>query len=127
MRPNKRILHKNFNPEKYKMALCPYCRGTGKSSDGGEGAKVCSQCGGFGWVKKEGDDQWITNRPSATLPFLPPPAPGNPAKKVEWSQWGQIFTLDFAGGGVDKKCWCHCNYFMARRDESILNLHVGYP
>jgi len=44
---------KEFNPEKYKMAWCPYCKGTGKSSNGDEGVRVCSQCGGFGWVKKE--------------------------------------------------------------------------
>jgi hypothetical protein len=47
--------NQHFNPEKYKMACCPYCRGTGKSSNGDEKVKVCSQCGGFGWVKKEGD------------------------------------------------------------------------
>jgi hypothetical protein len=44
-------------PEKYKMIFCPSCEGTGKSSNGDEVAKVCSQCGGFGWVKKEGDDK----------------------------------------------------------------------
>jgi len=50
-------LDKHFNPEKYKMACCPYCRGTGKSSNSDEKVKVCSQCGGFGWVKKgEGED-----------------------------------------------------------------------
>jgi len=57
MGTKKRELHKNFNPEKYKMISCPSCRGTGKSSDGDEKVKVCSQCGGFGWVKKEGDDE----------------------------------------------------------------------
>jgi hypothetical protein len=57
MRTEKRKLPKSFNPEKYKMACCPHCRGTGKSSDGDEEVKVCSQCGGFGWVKKEGDDK----------------------------------------------------------------------
>jgi len=45
---------KSFNPEKYKMTWCPHCKGTGKSPDGEE-IKVCSQCGGFGWVKKEGE------------------------------------------------------------------------
>jgi hypothetical protein len=53
MERKKEKLNKNFNTEKYKMACCPYCRGTGKSSNGDEEAKVCSQCGGFGWVKKE--------------------------------------------------------------------------
>jgi hypothetical protein len=94
-------LDQHFNPEKYKMICCPYCEGTGKSSDrdekvnpfdspsaslgfapGGnhvdqkagnqvqgsglilsgpfravERIKVCGQCGGFGWVKKEEDDK----------------------------------------------------------------------
>jgi DnaJ-class molecular chaperone len=53
MGAKKKKLHKSFNPEKYKMAYCPNCRGTGKSSNGDEGVKVCSQCGGFGWIKKE--------------------------------------------------------------------------
>jgi hypothetical protein len=101
MKRKKEKLNKNFNPEKYKMACCPYCKGTGKSPDGDEGVnpfdspslvpgfipdgkhddqnagnqvegsglilsgafraveriKVCSQCGGFGWIKKEGGDQ----------------------------------------------------------------------
>ena len=53
MGTKKRELPKSFNPKKYKMISCPSCRGTGKSSDGDEEVKVCSQCGGFGWVKKE--------------------------------------------------------------------------
>jgi len=53
MRREKEKLYKEFNPEKYKMAWCPYCKGTGKSSNGDEAVKVCMQCGGFGWVKKE--------------------------------------------------------------------------
>ena len=55
MKRKKEKLNKHFSPEKYGMDRCPYCRGTGKSSNGDEGVKVCSQCGGFGWVKKEGD------------------------------------------------------------------------
>jgi len=53
MRREKEKPCKEFNPEKYKMAWCPYCKGTGKSSNGDEAVKVCMQCGGFGWVKKE--------------------------------------------------------------------------
>jgi hypothetical protein len=53
MRARKERLSKQFNPEKYKMACCRHCKGTGKLSDGDKGVKVCSQCGGFGWVKKE--------------------------------------------------------------------------
>jgi len=57
MKRKKEKLNKHFNPEKYKMACCPNCRGTGKSSNKDAEVKVCSQCGGFGWVKKEGDHQ----------------------------------------------------------------------
>ena len=57
MRRKKEKLNKHFNPEKYKMDFCPSCKGTGKLSGGDKGVKVCSQCGGFGWVKKEGDDE----------------------------------------------------------------------
>ncbi len=55
METRKRKLHKEFNPEKYEMVCCSSCRGTGKSSNGDKEVKVCSQCGGFGWVKTEGD------------------------------------------------------------------------
>jgi len=44
------------------MACCPHCRDTGKSSDGDEEAKVCSQCGGLGWVKKEGDHRALIHQ-----------------------------------------------------------------
>jgi PHP family Zn ribbon phosphoesterase len=57
MRGIKGKLNRGFNPEKYKMACCPSCRGTGKSSNGKAGVKVCSQCGGFGWVRKEEGDK----------------------------------------------------------------------
>jgi len=53
MKRKKEKLNKHFNPEKYKMTYCPYCGGTGKSSDRDKGVNVCSQCGGFGWIKKE--------------------------------------------------------------------------
>jgi hypothetical protein len=57
MKRKKEKLDKHFNPEKYKMTCCPYCRGRGKSSNKDEGVKVCSQCGGFGWVKKGEDNK----------------------------------------------------------------------
>jgi hypothetical protein len=53
METRKRKLHKDFNPDKYKMACCPSCGGTGKSTNVGGKVKVCSQCGGFGWVRKK--------------------------------------------------------------------------
>ena len=55
MKRKKEKLDKRFSPEKYKMACRPYCKGTGKSSEGDKGVKVCTQCGGFGWIKK-GED-----------------------------------------------------------------------
>ena len=55
MDAKKRRLHKSFNPEKYEMILCPSCKGAGKSSDEDGEVKVCNQCGGFKWVKKEND------------------------------------------------------------------------
>ncbi len=48
-------LDKHFSPEKHGMDRCLSCRGTGKSFNRDEGVKVCSQCGGFGWIRKEGD------------------------------------------------------------------------
>ncbi len=57
MRRRKEKLNKQFNPDKYKMIFCPSCKGTGKSTNRDKETKVCSQCGGFGWIKKEGDDQ----------------------------------------------------------------------
>lgn len=44
---------REINPEKFQMAWCPSCRGTGKLTDAGKGVGVCTRCGGFGWVKKE--------------------------------------------------------------------------
>jgi hypothetical protein len=47
MGTEKRKPHKSFNPEKYKMACCPYYRGTGKSSDGDEEANPFDS-----WLKR---------------------------------------------------------------------------
>jgi DnaJ-class molecular chaperone len=55
MRGKKEKLYRGFNPGKYKMTCCPHCRGRGKSPNKDEGVKVCSQCGGFGWVRKENE------------------------------------------------------------------------
>ncbi len=44
---------RGINPEKFQMAWCPSCRGTGKSTDPEKGVGVCPRCGGFGWIKKE--------------------------------------------------------------------------
>ena len=59
-------MDKKFNPEKYEMTVCPICEGYGRISYS-DGAQVCQNCGGFGFVKKEGKtfDQ-KGNRISAT-------------------------------------------------------------
>ena len=70
MRIKKRKLHKSFDPEKYKMVFCPSCKGTGKSSDEDGEVKVCNQCGGFKWVKKEApSNDCLANREIDTLKY----------------------------------------------------------
>jgi DnaJ-class molecular chaperone len=39
---------KVFNPEKIGMKFCPECKGSGRND-----RTVCSECGGFGFVKKK--------------------------------------------------------------------------
>jgi len=46
-------MEKIFDPEKYEMTICPAWDGYGliRSSDD---VKVCENCGGFGFIKKNG-------------------------------------------------------------------------
>ncbi|HVP78484.1 MAG TPA: hypothetical protein VMV04_11370 [Thermodesulfobacteriota bacterium] len=44
-----------FNPEKYKMAICPYCNGQGHIQH--PNRQCCPNCGGFGYTKKEGEKE----------------------------------------------------------------------
>ncbi len=44
---------KVFDPENIGMVVCPFCSGKGKLPDDRDNFRVCSQCGGFGMVKKE--------------------------------------------------------------------------
>ena len=51
-------MDKKFAPEKYGMVTCPLCRGKGfliKVSDQSHVMlrRVCTECGGFGAIKKE--------------------------------------------------------------------------
>jgi len=48
-------MDKNFNPEKYGMAICPLCKGKGKLFKNPDGYNVCTRCGGFGLIKEEKD------------------------------------------------------------------------
>ncbi len=45
---------KKFDPEKYGMLLCPICDGHGRIQFLNHVA-VCQNCGGFGFIKKEGE------------------------------------------------------------------------
>ena len=45
-----------FDPEKYNMAFCPVCNGKGRLPKHPQGFDVCGKCGGFGFVKKEPDE-----------------------------------------------------------------------
>jgi DnaJ-class molecular chaperone len=40
---------KAFNPDKIGMRICPHCNGYGRKY-----GTVCSRCGGFGYIKKDG-------------------------------------------------------------------------
>jgi DnaJ-class molecular chaperone len=40
---------KVFNPEKIGMRICPHCNSYGRKY-----GSVCSRCGGFGYIKKDG-------------------------------------------------------------------------
>jgi len=50
---NKAKKTESFNPEKYGMAFCPGCGGSGRSSVADQGINVCKVCGGFGLIRKE--------------------------------------------------------------------------
>jgi DnaJ-class molecular chaperone len=45
-------MEKKFAPEKYAMMACPVCNGQGWIFSPDD-VKVCQNCGGFGFVRKE--------------------------------------------------------------------------
>ncbi len=52
-------MYKEFVPEKYGMVLCPLCNGKGflikqSGQTNMTSRSVCTKCGGFGAIKKEG-------------------------------------------------------------------------
>ncbi len=57
-----------FDPEKYGMAFCPGCSGSGRSLADAQGVNVCKVCGGFGFVKKEAKNSFQFDRVIAQLP-----------------------------------------------------------
>jgi DnaJ-class molecular chaperone len=48
---------KNFNPQRYDMALCPLCEGKGFIIN--PERQCCQRCGGFGFIKKETEEKKI--------------------------------------------------------------------
>jgi len=48
-----RTKNKSFDPSRYGMDVCPECKGSGKLLDQDRKVRVCNECGGFGWIKKE--------------------------------------------------------------------------
>jgi len=46
-------MDKKFGPEKYRMMVCPTCDGHGRTRYSND-VRVCQNCGGFGFIKKEG-------------------------------------------------------------------------
>ena len=44
---------KTFAPQKYNMVFCPVCNGKGKLPKNPHGFDVCTECGGFGAIKKK--------------------------------------------------------------------------
>jgi DnaJ-class molecular chaperone len=46
-------MNKKFNPEKYGMMVWPVCAGHGRIRNPDD-VKVCQNCGGFGFIRKEG-------------------------------------------------------------------------
>ena len=48
-------MERKFSPEKYGMMVCPVCDGYGRiHSSHDVDVKVCQNCGGFGFIMKEG-------------------------------------------------------------------------
>ena len=45
-------MDKKFMPEKYGMKFCPDCEGRGRICSPAD-VKVCKNCGGFGFIRKE--------------------------------------------------------------------------
>ena len=53
---------KTFDPEKYNMAFCPVCNGSGRLPKHPKGFDVCGKCGGFGFVRDEPEEDVNTSQ-----------------------------------------------------------------
>jgi Zn ribbon nucleic-acid-binding protein len=58
----KTVMVRDFNPDRYGMIYCPACKGSGKLFNGAEGGVVCKICGGFGYIKKEAENNLDNQR-----------------------------------------------------------------
>jgi DnaJ-class molecular chaperone len=54
----KTIMGGRFDPDSYGMLYCPVCKGSGRLFNGVEGRVVCKICGGFGFIKKEKENNF---------------------------------------------------------------------
>jgi RecJ-like exonuclease len=58
----KMVTDRRFNPHKYGMIYCPVCKGSGKLFIGVEVGIVCKICGGFGFIRKEKENNFDDHR-----------------------------------------------------------------
>ena len=62
-------MDKKFNPEKYQMMVCPVSDGQGRIGTLDDDVKVCKNCGGFGFIRKERKAYDRKDKPiSTTIP-----------------------------------------------------------
>jgi DnaJ-class molecular chaperone len=47
------MVERNFNPEKFKMLICPSCHGEGYVNNPEQ--KPCPECRGFGFIRSENE------------------------------------------------------------------------
>ena len=57
---------KKFKPEKYRMLVCPVCKGYGRIHYPGH-VKICQNCGGFGFIRKEGNGKLMDTTESFSV------------------------------------------------------------
>jgi len=58
----KTLLGRSFIPDRYGMIYCPVCKGSGKLLNGVEERVVCKICGGFGYIRKEKENNFDDDR-----------------------------------------------------------------
>jgi DnaJ-class molecular chaperone len=58
----KTVMGRRFNADRYGMIYCPVCKGSGKLLNEVEGGVVCKICGGFGFIKKEKENNFDDHR-----------------------------------------------------------------